>query len=151
MVQSAFKVKKPMFTTIVVTSDGSNTADLLIAVAETLAKGSRTKVVVAHVNELTTARGALYSVRPYEDMLQRKVRLQVGDLKAAGFDAEAKILSTRGRAADSIAEVARDYKANLIVTGGSRHGRLASTLFGNVGQRMIRVAPCPVLVIPSHN
>ena len=53
--------------------------------------------------------------------------------------------------ADSIAEVARIYNADLIVTGGSRHGHLASTLFGNVGRRMIRIAPCPVLVIPSHN
>jgi nucleotide-binding universal stress UspA family protein len=140
-----------MFTTIVVASDGSDAADQLVTVAESLAKEDGAKVVVAHVNELVAARGALYSVHPDEDLLQRKVKLQVGDLKAAGLDAEFKILSTRGRAAESIADVARDYKADLIVTGGNRHGHLANALFGNVGQRMIRVAPCPVLVIPSHN
>jgi len=140
-----------MFTTIVVASDGSDTADRLVTVAESLAKEDGAKVVVAHINELIVGRGTLYPVHPDEDSLQHKVRMQVGDLRAAGLDAEYKILSTRGRAADSIAEGARDYGADLIVTGGSRHGHLASALLGNVGQRMIRVAPCPVLVVPSHN
>jgi nucleotide-binding universal stress UspA family protein len=140
-----------MFKTILVASDGSESADRLVTVAESLAKGDGAKVVVAHVNELMAGRGAIYSVHPNEDLLQRKVRLQVGDLRAAGLDAEVKILSTRGRAADSIAEVARDCNADLIVAPGSRHGHLANVLFGDVGQRMIRIAPCPVLVVPSDN
>jgi nucleotide-binding universal stress UspA family protein len=140
-----------MFTTIVVASDGTDSADRLVTVAESLAKEDGARVVVTHINELMVGRGALYSVHPEEDKLQTKVRLQAGDLRAAGLDAEYKILSTRGRAADSIADVARHYNADLIVTGGSRHGHLANAILGSVGQRMIRIAPCPVLVVPSHN
>jgi len=47
-----------MFTTILVASDGSDTADRLIAVAQSLATRDRSKVVVAHVNELMVMRGA---------------------------------------------------------------------------------------------
>jgi nucleotide-binding universal stress UspA family protein len=96
-------------------------------------------------------RGGTQPVHLDEDALQRKVRLQVADLKAAGLDAEIHLESTVGNAAKSIAEMARECHADLIVAGASRHGPLADFVFGTAGQRMIRLAPCPVLVVPSHN
>jgi nucleotide-binding universal stress UspA family protein len=62
-----------MFTTILVASDGSDTADRLIAVAQSLATRDRSKVVVAHVNELMVMRGCAQPVHLDEDLLQRKV------------------------------------------------------------------------------
>lgn len=139
-----------MFTTILVASDGSDTADQLFAVAQSLAMQDRSKVVVAHVNELMVMRGGAQPVHLDEDLLQRKVRSQVADLKAAGLDAEIHMQSTVGKAAKSIAEMARECHADLIVAGASRHGPLADFVFGTA-QRMIRLAPCPVLVVPAHN
>jgi nucleotide-binding universal stress UspA family protein len=144
-----------MFKTILVASDGSETADRLVTVAESLAKGDGAKVVVAHVNELMAGRGAIYSVHPNEDLLQRKVRLQVGDLQAAGLDAECKILSTRGRAADSIAEVARDCNADLIVTAGSNLGPSNPLLLENTKAAVAAYnaagvsAPVPIDLVTS--
>jgi nucleotide-binding universal stress UspA family protein len=140
-----------MFTTILVASDGSDTADHIVAVAQSLATRDRSKVVVAHVKELMVMRGGAQPVHIDEDLLQRKVRLQVADLKAAGLDAEIHMQSTVGKAAKSIAEMARECHADLIVAGASRHGPLADFVFGTAGQRMIRLASCPVLVVPSHN
>lgn len=140
-----------MFKTILVASDGSESADRLVTVAQSLANEAHSKVVVAHVNELMTGRGGPLPVHADEDHLQQKVRLQVADLKAAGVDAELKMLTTRRRADLSIAGIAKDIRADLIVTGASHHGRLADLLFGSVGQRMSRLAPCPVLVVPSPN
>jgi nucleotide-binding universal stress UspA family protein len=140
-----------MFTTILVASDGSATADHLVAVAQSLATPGRSKVVVAHVNELMVMRGGAQPVHLDEDVLQRKVRLQVADLRAAGLDAEIHVQSTVGKAAKSNAEMARECHADLIVAGASRHRPLADFVFGTAGQRMIRLAPCPVLVVPSHN
>jgi nucleotide-binding universal stress UspA family protein len=138
-----------MFTTILVASDGSRTADRLVTVAQSLAKEDGAKVVVAHVNELMAGRSGADSVHPNEDLLQDKVRLQVADLKAAGVDVEVHMQSTMGKAAKSIARMAQDCHADLIVAGASRHGPMADLVFGTTGQRMYRLAPCPVLVIPT--
>jgi nucleotide-binding universal stress UspA family protein len=140
-----------MFTTILVASDGSDTADRVVMVAQSLAEEGQSKVVVAHVNELMAGRGGAHSVHPNEDLLQLNVRKQVADLKAAGLDVEVHIQSTIGKAAKSIAEMARECHADLIVAGASKHGPLADLVFGTAGQRMYRLAPCPVLVVPAQN
>ena len=140
-----------MFTTILVASDGSDTADRLVTVARSLAKEDGAKVVVAHVNELMAGRGGAHTVHPLEDLLQDNVRKQAAELKAAGLEVEVHMHSTIGKAAKSIAEMARECHADLIVAGASRHGPLADLVFGTAGQRMYRLAPCPVLVIPTKN
>jgi nucleotide-binding universal stress UspA family protein len=140
-----------MFSTILVASDGSDTADRVVMVAQSLAEEGQSKVVVAHVNELMAGRGGAHSVHPNEDLLQLNVRKQVADLKAAGLDVEVHIQSTIGKAAKSIAEMARECHADLIVAGASKHGPLADLVFGTAGQRMYRLAPCPVLVVPAQN
>lgn len=132
-----------MFTTILVASDGSDDADRLVAVARRLARDGHSKVVVAHVNKLIAARGGHYPVCANEDLLQLKVRHQVADLKAAGLDVELKLRSTFGETAPALAEVAKDCSADLIVTGGGRHGRFAGRAFASVGQCMPRPASPP--------
>jgi nucleotide-binding universal stress UspA family protein len=140
-----------MFTTILVASDGSDTADRLVTVARSLAKEDGAKVVVAHVNELMAGRGGAHTVHPLENLLQDKVRKQAAELKAAGLEVEVHMHSTIGKAAKSIAEMARECHADLIVAGASRHGPLADLVFGTAGQRMYRLAPCPVLLVPAQN
>ena len=140
-----------MFTTILIASDGSEKADLLVTVAQSLVRRGTTKVIVAHVNELMAGRGGAQTVHANEDLLKRKVRLQVADLRAAGVDAEVHMQATIGTAAKSIAEMACECHADLIVAGASHHGPIADLVFGTAGQRMIRLAPCPVLVVPRHN
>lgn len=50
-----------------------------------------------------------------------------------------------GRAADAIAEVAKDALIDLIVM--STHGRtgVSHLLLGSTAERVVRIAPCPVL------
>lgn len=52
-----------------------------------------------------------------------------------------------GKAADEIVEVARETGADLIVL--STHGRsgLAHVLLGSTAERVVRYAPCPVLIV----
>lgn len=140
-----------MFKTILVASDGSESADRPLTVAQSLARESRSRLVVGHVVELMTRRGGQLPVRVDEERLQLKAELQVADLRAAGYDVELKMRATRRRADQSIAEMARDCGADLIVTGVGHHSRLGDLLFGSVGQRMSRLAPCPVLIVPSPN
>ena len=54
---------------------------------------------------------------------------------------------TSSRAAETIVQYARDHAVDLIVMG--THGRraLAHVLMGSVAERVVRMAPCPVLTV----
>jgi nucleotide-binding universal stress UspA family protein len=54
-----------------------------------------------------------------------------------------------GGAAHRIAEAAQEAEADLIVVGTRGHTAFAGLLLGSVTQRLLHVAPCPVLAIPG--
>lgn len=60
-----------------------------------------------------------------------------------------KVVMTIGRDYVQILEFAQQENVDLIVVG--RHGRsaLENVLFGNVAEKVVRKAPCPVLVVPG--
>ena len=52
-----------------------------------------------------------------------------------------------GPAAAAIVEAAGTNKADLIVMGTHGHGAVMHALMGNVAERVVRTAPCPVLTV----
>ncbi|MDE0206927.1 MAG: universal stress protein [Candidatus Tectomicrobia bacterium] len=60
-------------------------------------------------------------------------------------------IMTRGVAAQTIVETARGKGVDLIVMG--THGRtgLRHMLIGSVAERVVRLAPCPVMVVPDRS
>jgi nucleotide-binding universal stress UspA family protein len=136
-----------MVTTIVVPSDGSEAAEGQLASARAIARATGARILVAHVDELVRGRMSAHSVHACEDELKANVRRQVESLRDAGVRADLEVLASSGELATVITELARKRDADLIVTRKGRRGALFGLLFGGVSRRLLRLAPCPVLVV----
>jgi nucleotide-binding universal stress UspA family protein len=138
-----------MFKTIVWATDGSENADRGLAYARKLAADAGCELVAVHSKELLTGRVGGFPLLADEDEIEVLIGRQVDQVKEAGIDARAIFVDGKaGHAADSIARVARSLDADLIVVG--THGRtpFAGFALGSVAQRLLHVAPCPVLAVP---
>ena len=137
-----------MFKTIVWATDGSDAADRALPYAKSLAEGPGRTLVVVHAKELMVGRSAGYPVLADEDELEAKIRGQVKEAREEGFDAIFKLVTGGApHTADMIAVAAKDVDADMIIVGTRGHGPIASLLLGSVTQRLLHVAPCPVLAV----
>jgi nucleotide-binding universal stress UspA family protein len=138
-----------MFSTMVVATDGSEHGDRAVTTAHRLAVESRARVVVVHVKELLLGKSAGYPVAADERDLEAKIEQQISNMKAAGVDAELREHAiVLGGPAPLIAGDAEQVGADLIVAGTHGHNPVVGLLLGSVTQRLLSIAPCPVLVVP---
>jgi nucleotide-binding universal stress UspA family protein len=107
-------------------------------------------VTIVHVRERLVGRPA-GPLHVDEDELTDRVKAQADELARAGYDTHLHIEPTVGtQPAHIIAEHAKRCGADLIVTGTRGHGPVAGLLLGSVTTRLLHVAPCPVVVVPSN-
>jgi len=149
-----------MFKKILVALDGSDTANLALKEAITIAKEGNSMVrgvfVVDayHVTpevEFITTQEVIDSMRSEAKVILEKSKKK---LDLAGIKSDTKILETdasEGRIAEVIAREAKNWSANLIVVG--THGRrgFSHFLLGSVAESIIRVTTKPVLLIRGKN
>jgi nucleotide-binding universal stress UspA family protein len=79
---------------------------------------------------------------------EKKMRSFLRTVKFGRVEFETQIVI--GRPVDAICDVGNEKGADLIVT--ATHGRtgLSHMLIGSTAEVVVRHAPCPVLVVPSH-
>jgi nucleotide-binding universal stress UspA family protein len=139
-----------MFRTILWATDGSEVAARALPFALGLAEADEAKLVVAHVREIFVGRGGGYPVLADETELRETIHRQVDELRTEGLDATFVVRTcTSGHAAGTIAEIAREVGADLIVVGTHGYGRVAGMLLGSVTQGLLHTGVCPVLAIPT--
>lgn len=139
-----------MFRTILWATDGSETAAQALPFALDLAEGHESRLVIVHAREIFVGRGGGYPVLADESELRLKIGHQVEDLRSGGLDAKFIVRTcTSGHAASTIAEIAKEVEADLIVVGTHGHGRVAGLLLGSVTQGLLHAGVCPVLAIPT--
>jgi nucleotide-binding universal stress UspA family protein len=142
-----------MFRKVVWATDGSDAADQALDVAKTLTAESGGELLVLHCEELTVPGKAagVYPRYADEDELKAKIERQVAQMSDSGV--HAKLQTTRavvGGAAHSIADATREAGGDVIVVGTRGHTPLGGLLLGSVTQRLLHIAPCPVLAVPTN-
>ena len=140
-----------MFKTIVWATDGSDNAERALPYAKTLAKSEGAKLIVAHVVEkyASHAAGGL-AVHADEEIVEAKLKKLASQLSDEGISTDLKIVTHVGpQPAHTIADIAREAGAELILVGCRGRGAISGLLLGSVTQRLLHVTSCPVLVVPS--
>jgi nucleotide-binding universal stress UspA family protein len=139
-----------MFKTIVWATDGSPTAALALPYALGLAAPDDANLVVVHAREILVGRGGGYPVLADESELRTKIHQQVEGLQRDGVDATYVVRTcTANHAARTIAEVAEEVGADLIVVGTHGYGRVANVILGSTTQGLLHAGVCPVLAVPT--
>jgi nucleotide-binding universal stress UspA family protein len=108
------------------------------------AQAPQSEVMVVHVAQaIFGAQGFAY-VESSEE-IQATMASAIGILNDSGIKAQG-VVAHSGPVADSVAEIARSWKADIIVVGSSRMGDLGSLLLGSVSHRLLHGTQRPVLV-----
>lgn len=139
-----------MFNTILLALDGSEASERAIPLAEDLAKQSGGRIIIGHVREIMIGRGGGQTVNANEDELEASVRSLAARLAESGIETAVEVATSGvGGPAHALAEMAEREHADVIVAGTRGHSPVAGLLLGSVTQRLLHVAPCPVLVMPA--
>jgi len=145
---------------ILVATDFSEPSDAAMAYGRELARTFGASLTVLHIvdNILTRAYGADGIVLA-DPELQREIETSAQrQVDAVLFDEDRKMLGAVGLVITSnspsaaIVTYARDASIDLIVMGTHGRGAIAQLLMGSVAERVVRIAPCPVLTVrhPEH-
>lgn len=132
--------------TILCPLDFSASSGALVAFAAALAVGTGAELRLVHVRELAAGMVAAAGGSLAAD----ETSASLASLRTAAERAGAAHVSTqvlRGEAAPEIIAEARRQHADLIVIGAHGQTGLARFLMGNTAEVVLRMAPCPTLLV----
>ena len=144
-----------MYRSIVVGTDGSDTATQAVRQAIELARavGARIELVCAY-EPVTDARlrdeslrvpnDLQWIVNPREDV-EATLESAAAEIRAAGVEVE--VFARQGDPADAILDVAEERGSDLIVVGNKGMTGAKRFLLGSVPNKISHHAPCSVLII----
>jgi nucleotide-binding universal stress UspA family protein len=143
-----------MFRSIVVGTDGSETADIALRRAIELAALTGGKLHVVSAYEPAPAR--VGGNRPVAEAAEWSVGsdfkveavLQRAQDEANAGSIDFEVHAPKGDAADSLIAAAKEHDADLIVLG-SRGMRGARRVLGSVPNKVSHHAPCDVLIVQT--
>jgi nucleotide-binding universal stress UspA family protein len=146
---------------ILVATDFSEPSDAALTYGRELASRFDATLHVLHIAEniyITTFGAETYAAMAPDlqtDVEQRaRVRLErlLIDRDKIG-PRTTPVVMTSGSPAFAIVDYAAEHDIDLIVMGTHGRGALAHVLMGSVAEKVVRLAPCPVLTVrhPQHD
>ena len=140
-----------MFKSIVWANDGSESAERALPLVRELAKQDGATVKIVHVVERVEGFGGTGPDRRVDEGdVQEHLKAVAAGLSEQGVSASVEIRGDVGtRPAHELASIAKEIGADLIVAGTRGHTALGDLFVGSVTNRLLHIAPCPVLVVPA--
>lgn len=135
-----------MYGTVIWATDGSDGADTALHEALRLAEAGA-RLVAVHCDQRLYGRAGSWPAIADEDGVRARIGRQVDELTDRHVDVELLVRRDRREPADVVAEVAREIEADVIVCGTRGLSAFAGALLGSFTQRLLHVAPCPVLAV----
>jgi nucleotide-binding universal stress UspA family protein len=138
-----------LFKRIVVANDGSEGGRRALAMACDLAKHHRSKLHMISVEELPDFPASIDEVVEAKEEENHRLHdvLAAARKIAKGKGVKLEIEVVAGHAAASIVARAKAIKADVLVVGFMGHSALYERIIGGTTDRLVRLAPCPVLVV----
>jgi len=137
-----------MYKRIIWATDGTPGADAALEQALRLRELSGGRLIAVHCDQRLTGRTGPWSALVDEQDRRTKIGRQVDDLNLRGVPIELVVRRSHHEAADAVASVAAEQKADAIVCGTRGFGPITGAFLGSFTQRLLSVAPCPVLAVP---
>ena len=137
-----------MIQRILVATDFSPSADEAWRWAIDLARGLKADLRLVYVAMPIAADAPQDLVRDHERMAARAEAMLKERAAAAALASGVKTILRRGEPARVLTEIAHAENTDLVVVGAEHH-RAGDILVGSVAERLIRLAPCPVVVVKS--
>ena len=137
-----------MYETIVWATDGSGGADAALAEARRLAELTGARILAVHCDQRMTGRAGAWSVLPDEDDRRGRIRREVEAARHEGVPIDLVVVPSRRSPAETVTAVAAERDAQLIVCSTRGRRAVAAAALGSFTHRILRLAPCPVVVVP---
>jgi len=138
-----------MYKRILYATDGSPAAQHALEHASDLAQKYGAEIILVHVFR----RIKEYGESPYFSDLEEE-RKKAGDTvigqamaKLRDTDITVQIEPCEGNPAEAIINIARVRRCDLIVMGSRGQGTFQEILLGSVSAKVVRRAPCPVMIV----
>ena len=136
---------------ILVPVDGSEGANHAARFAGRLARDTGAAITLLHVYDMPTATMMGLRHADPEELKHIREEISRGSFDAARAElGDVRQVGTHlaiGHPVDEICEYAGEIQADLIVMGTRGKSNVREHLLGNVAERVVRHAPCPVTVV----
>jgi nucleotide-binding universal stress UspA family protein len=146
-----------LLNSVLVATDFGDTAEAALTYGRNLARAFGAKLHVLHVAENVAATSAAEFYPTGLEELQKAVeesaQKRLDQLLTADDRAvlhAVPVIRVSAAIANTIVGYAKEAHIDLIVVGTHGRGPVSHFFMGNVAEKVVRTAPCPVLVVRPH-
>jgi nucleotide-binding universal stress UspA family protein len=138
-----------MFAKILIAHDGSSGAQKALAAAIELARREGAALHMITVEELPRFPASIDEVAEEKDEANHRfapiVAAARAQAAAAGFGLVTHLVP--GHVAEAVVRLIEEHRFDLLVVGFMGHSQLYERIIGGTTDRLVRLAPCSVLVV----
>jgi len=141
---------------VLVPVDFSESSKKALAYAQAFARQFDAAIILLHVVEAIPwsadyGYGEVRGIGPDEYLVKRcRTRLETLRRRQAEASSRCRTTVRSGKAFDEIVKAAKELDVNLIILATHGYVGLDHMLLGSTVERIVRHAPCPVLIVRQH-